>query len=104
MPGLWPDKRIEWTSSSPSFAWDCATSMIVSKLAIVDITARIPPVAEQLSLDDASGPGWTEADDVVEEIRSRFGGDAIGPATLAKPGGGLDRMERGQQQWGPNDL
>jgi len=62
------------------------------------------PVAQQLSLDDASGPGWGEASEVIDEIRGRFGGDAIGPATLAKPGGGLDRMERGQQQWGPNDL
>ena len=74
------------------------------RLLGVSLTQLAEPVAEQLSLDDASGPGWTEADDVVEEIRSRFGGDAIGPATLAKPGGGLDRMERGQQQWGPNDL
>ena len=62
------------------------------------------PTAQQLSLDDASGPAWVEASDVIDEIRGRFGGDAIGPATLAKPGGGLDRMERGQQQWGPNDL
>ena len=74
------------------------------RLLGVSVSQLAEPVAEQLTLDDAAGPGWSEADDVIEEIRSRFGGDAIGPATLAKPGGGLDRMERGQQQWGPNDL
>jgi hypothetical protein len=69
----------------------------------LSVSQLVEPVAEQLTLDDAAGPGWNEADDVIEEIRNRFGGDAIGPATLAKPGGSLDRMERGQQQWGPND-
>jgi len=62
------------------------------------------PVAQQLSLDDAIGPSWADADDVIDEIRQRFGGDSIGPATLARPGQGLDRLERGQKQWGPNEL
>ena len=74
------------------------------RLLGVSVSQLAEPVAYQLTLDDAAGPGWNEADDVVEEIRGRFGGDAIGPASLAKPGGGLDRMERGQQQWGPDDL
>ena len=73
------------------------------RLLGLSVSQLVEPVAEQLTLDDAAGPGWNEADDVIEEIRNRFGGDAIGPATLAKPGGSLDRMERGQQQWGPND-
>ena len=74
------------------------------RLLGLSVSQLTEPLTHQLTLDDATGPGWFEADDVIEEIRSRFGSDAIGPATLAKPGGGLDRMERGQQQWGPNDL
>lgn len=61
-----------------------------------------PPLARQLTLEDAAGPGWSEANDTVEEIRRRFGGDAIGPATLVRPDIGLERKSRGQQQWGPD--
>ncbi len=57
--------------------------------------------AEQLSLDDLVGRSWSDADDVVGEIRGKFGGHAIGPATLSRPGSGLSRMKQGQQQWGP---
>jgi len=74
------------------------------RLLGVSVSQLGEPVAQQLSLDDAGRPGLNEADDVVEAIRDRFGGDAIGPATLARPGGRLDRMEKGQQQWGPDDL
>lgn len=58
--------------------------------------------AEQLSLDDLIGRSWSDADDVIDEIRGRFGGDSIGPATLSRPGSGLSRMKKGQQQWGPD--
>ena len=60
----------------------------------------------QLSLDDlmavdaSDGPG-DRMDGVVDEIRHRFGATAIGPATLASPGGGLRRKQAGDQQWGP---
>jgi DNA polymerase-4 len=74
------------------------------RLLGVAVSQLSEPAAEQLSFDDAAGPGLNEADDVVEAIRDRFGGDAIGPATLARPGRSLDRMVKGQQQWGPNDL
>ncbi len=74
------------------------------RLLGVSVSQLGEPVARQLTLDDAGGPGLNEADDVVEAIRDRFGGDAIGPATLARPGRRLDRMVKGQQQWGPNDL
>ena len=74
------------------------------RLLGVSVSQLGEPVAQQLTLDDAGGPGLNEADDVVEAIRDRFGGDAIGPATLARPGDKLDRMVKGQQQWGPNDV
>ncbi|MEM9201177.1 MAG: DNA polymerase IV [Actinomycetota bacterium] len=74
------------------------------RLLGVSVSQLGEPVAEQLTLDTALGPGLNEADDVVEAIRDRFGGDAIGPATLARPGDKLDRMVKGQQQWGPNDV
>lgn len=74
------------------------------RLLGVSVSQLGEPVAQQLSFDDAGAPGLNEADDVVEAIRDRFGGDAIGPATLARPGRSLDRMVKGQQQWGPDDL
>lgn len=74
------------------------------RLLGVSVSQLSEPVAQQLSLDDAAGPGRNETDDIVEAIRDRFGGDAIGPATLARPGKPLDRMVQGQQQWGPDDL
>ena len=74
------------------------------RLLGVSVSQLGEPVAQQLSFDDAGAPGLNEADDVVEAIRDRFGGDAIGPATLARSGRPLDRMVKGQQQWGPDDL
>lgn len=73
------------------------------RLLGVSVSQLSEPVARQLSLDDAAGPGKTEADEVVEAIRDRFGGDSIGPATLTRPDTGLDRMVRGRQQWGPDE-
>jgi len=54
----------------------------------------------QLSLDElASGP-WDEVADAVDNVRERFGDDAVGPATaLSKKGLRLKRS--GDQQWGP---
>jgi hypothetical protein len=57
--------------------------------------------ARQLTLDDAGkGPGWEEAGRTVDEIRARFGTDAIGPAVLGGPDG-LRVKGRHRQQWGP---
>ncbi len=59
---------------------------------------------EQLSLDlDASGedPATARTDDLLDEVRARFGNDAIGPASAAVDGK-LRVKRRGEQQWGPN--
>jgi DNA polymerase-4 len=54
----------------------------------------------QLALEDA-GAGWDEASRAIDEIRGKFGSDAIVPATLTGPGG--IRVKRsGEQQWGPD--
>jgi DNA polymerase-4 len=55
--------------------------------------------AEQLSLDDAV-PLWGEATRAVDEVRQRFGANAVGPASLVGEGG-LRMKRRGEQQWGP---
>lgn len=55
----------------------------------------------QLGLEAADqGPAWTDASAAIDEIRARFGDDAIGPAVLVGEQG-LRRKRRGDQQWGP---
>jgi DNA polymerase IV len=55
--------------------------------------------AQQLTLDDAV-PLWDDATRAVDEVRQRFGSDAVGPASLVGEGG-LRMKRRGDQQWGP---
>ena len=63
--------------------------------------------AEQLSLDqllepDAATPQeWQAAEDTIDQIRSRFGNAAIGPASAVGVHG-LRVVRRGAQQWGPD--
>jgi len=57
--------------------------------------------AEQLSFDDLDKR--SEIDEAVDEIRSRFGDDAVGPASLVRPGAGIDRITTRGQKWGPDD-
>jgi DNA polymerase-4 len=55
--------------------------------------------ARQLSLEEASAP-WDEATRAVDEVRRRFGEDAVGPASMVGKEG-LHLKRRGDQQWGP---
>lgn len=50
------------------------------------------------SMDQRSGAA---ADAAIDEIRSKFGPAAIGPATLVGQSG-LERLRMGQNQWGPD--
>jgi len=56
--------------------------------------------ARQLSLEEGEHPGWGDASRAVDDIRHRFGDDAIVPATLRGPEG-IRVKRRGDQQWGP---
>lgn len=58
--------------------------------------------ARQLSLEEVEHPGWDDASKAVDDIRRRFGDDAIVPATLRDPDG-IRVKRRGDQQWGPGD-
>ena len=55
--------------------------------------------ARQLTFDDADAP-WANATRAVDEVRRRFGDEAVGPASLVGEGG-LRVKRRGDQQWGP---
>jgi DNA polymerase-4 len=44
---------------------------------------------------------WSSVTDAVDAIRTRFGGEAVGPASLVTPDG-LRVRKRGEAQWGPN--
>ena len=63
-------------------------------------TALASGGVRQLSLDDDGAP-WSEADGAVDEIRTRFGADAIAPASVLDAGGPRVKR-RGDQQWGPD--
>ena len=45
---------------------------------------------------------WESATTAVDEIRARFGPEAIGPASTIE-GGEVRVVKRGAQQWGPDD-
>ncbi len=56
----------------------------------------------QLTLDvDRTGP-WHDTEQVVDDVRARFGPDAIAPAALLADGA-IDVRRRGDQQWGRSD-
>jgi len=56
----------------------------------------------QLSLDADDQQAWSDVADAMEDVRARFGRDAVVPATLAGRDG-VRTKKRGDQQWGPDD-
>lgn len=58
---------------------------------------------EQLSFDSLvdGETDWHDAEDAIDDIRSRFGSSAIGPASALGPRG-VRVKRRGDQQWGPD--
>jgi DNA polymerase IV len=73
------------------------------RLLGVHVSGLAEGAARQLSLEDLAGGSWDDASSAVDEIRARFGADAIVPASLAGPEG-IRIKRRGDQQWGPGDL
>lgn len=57
-------------------------------------------LADQDRGDSGDRGDWKRADEAIDEIRRRFGTDAIGPAVLAKPGDELETRERNENPWG----
>jgi len=70
------------------------------RLLGVSVTNLVDDGARQLTLDDLTRPGWDDASRAVDDIRRRFGDDAIVPATLSGSDG-VRVKRKGDQQWGP---
>ncbi|CAN5773175.1 DNA polymerase IV [soil metagenome] len=71
------------------------------RLLGVAVTGLDGAGSRQLSLEDAAGGSWDDADAAVDRIRERYGDAAIGPAALTGSGG-VRVKRRGEQQWGPD--
>jgi DNA polymerase-4 len=71
------------------------------RLLGVSVSNLVDDGARQLSLDDTVQPGWDDASRAVDDIRTRFGDEAIVPAALRGPDG-IRVKRRGDQQWGPD--
>jgi len=72
------------------------------RLLGISVSGLSSDASRQMTFDEAiSGPSWQEADRTIDEIRARFGDNAIGPAISAGPEG-LRLKRRGAQQWGPD--
>ena len=56
--------------------------------------------ARQLQLNDHKQSLWGQVDEAIDDIRERFGKNAIGPgSTLGSSG--VRPKQKGSQQWGP---
>jgi DNA polymerase-4 len=78
------------------------------------ITPEVPGVGDPKGVDSTRGGGredagqvaarlqetWGSVTDAVDAIRARYGGEAVGPASLVTPEG-LRVRKRGEAQWGP---
>ncbi len=64
--------------------------------------SNLGAVHHQLTLDEAVGDGPERGarEQAMDEIRDRFGSDAIGPASSVRQGR-VRTVRRGEQQWGP---
>jgi DNA polymerase-4 len=72
------------------------------RLLGLSVSGLSSDASRQLTFDEViSGPGWQQADRTIDEIRARFGDEAIGPAVASGPDG-LRLKRRGAQQWGPD--
>jgi DNA polymerase IV len=73
------------------------------RLLGVSVSNLSDDATRQLTLDEAvREDGWEEADRAIDDIRARFGRQAIGPASSLGETG-LRVKQRGDQQWGPED-
>jgi len=101
------------TGTEPTDQADTIVAMLQPVLDTIDPSpgirlvgvsgSNLAPVHRQLTLDEvavgAPLPGAREA--AMDEVRRRFGADAIGPASAVRAGR-LRIVERGEQQWGPS--
>ncbi len=72
----------------------------VRQLTLED--AAVQPRSQSGNGPSANGRPWADASEALDQIRDRFGDDAIGPATLAV-GGKVKVFRTGEQQWGPDE-
>lgn len=76
------------------------------RLLGLSVSALSAHPSRQLTLDgvaiEQGGGEWDDASRTVDEIRRRFGDRSIGPAALVHDAT-LRTLQRGVQQWGPND-
>jgi len=65
--------------------------------------SNLGPVFHQLTLEEAADdvPAYGAAEAALDEIRERYGADAIGPASAVRSGK-IRNVKRGAQQWGPD--
>jgi DNA polymerase-4 len=80
---------------------------VASGVRLVGVSgSNLGPPSEQLSLfdefsDDPSPEAWGSASAALDDIRSRFGTGAIGPASAMRDGA-VRPVRTGEQQWGPD--